>query len=123
MTNALDKQVGGNHYKKFKIQPVEFCHVNNIPYMEATAIKYLCRWRDKGGIADLDKAIHFIELLKELEGKYNEDIRSSGGSSSPVGRTPWDSNKWPPPNTVSEAGIGGRRIIRRGGEGEPGKDH
>lgn len=64
---VLDKQVGGNHYKKFKIQPAEFCHRNNIGYLEATAIKYLCRWRDKGGIQDLDKAIHFIELLKEFE--------------------------------------------------------
>jgi hypothetical protein len=64
---AVDKQVGGDHYKKFKIQPAEFCYTNNIPYLEATAIKYLCRWRDKGGIQDLDKAIHFIELLKEFE--------------------------------------------------------
>ena len=66
MTATL-KQVGGTHYKKFKIQPAEFCHKNQIPYLEATAIKYLCRWRDKGGIQDLDKAIHFIELLKEFE--------------------------------------------------------
>jgi hypothetical protein len=67
--SALNKQVGGDHYKQFPIQPVEFCHVNKIPYLEATAIKYLCRWRDKGGLADLDKAIHFIELLKEFEGR------------------------------------------------------
>jgi hypothetical protein len=74
--SALDKQVGGEHYKQFPIQPVEFCYVNNIPYLEATAIKYLCRWKDKGGLADLDKAIHFIELLKEFEGrktKYHKD--------------------------------------------------
>ena len=70
---ALNKQVGGGHYKGFKIQPVEFCYVNNIPYLEATAIKYLCRWRDKGGIQDLEKAKHFIELLIELEGKHNVD--------------------------------------------------
>lgn len=69
--SALNKQVGGNHYKQFKIQPAEFCHVNNIPYLEATAIKYLCRWRNKGGMQDLDKAIHFIELLKELENVSN----------------------------------------------------
>jgi hypothetical protein len=68
---AIDKQVAGNHYKKFSIQPAEFCHRNNIPYLEATAIKYLCRWRDKNGIEDLDKAIHFIELLKEFENADN----------------------------------------------------
>jgi hypothetical protein len=68
---AINKQVAGNHYKKFAIQPVEFCHKNNIPYLEATAIKYLCRWRDKNGIEDLDKAIHFIEMLKEFENANN----------------------------------------------------
>lgn len=67
--SALEKQVAGNHYKKFKIQPVEFCHVNGIPYIEATAIKYLCRWRDKGGLQDLEKAKHFIELLIQFEAK------------------------------------------------------
>lgn len=71
--SALDKQHGGNHYKQFKIQPAEFCHKNAIPYLEATAIKYLCRWRLKGGIQDLDKAIHFIEMLKEFEGAKNDD--------------------------------------------------
>ena len=65
-TKASDLQIGGNHYKGFKIQPAEFCYKNNIPYLEATAIKYLCRWKDKGGVQDLDKAIHFIQLLKEF---------------------------------------------------------
>ena len=64
---ASEIQVGGNHYKKFKIQPAEFCYYNNIPYLEATAIKYLCRWKDKGGIQDLEKAKHFIDLLIEFE--------------------------------------------------------
>jgi UDP-3-O-acyl-N-acetylglucosamine deacetylase len=65
--SALDKQVAGDHYKKLGIQPVEYMHANNIPFMEGCAIKYLTRWRDKGGIADLEKAKHFIELLIELE--------------------------------------------------------
>ena len=64
---ALDRQVAGTHYKKFKIQPAEFCYVNDIPYLEATAIKYLCRWKDKGGIQDLEKAKHFIDLLIEFQ--------------------------------------------------------
>ena len=70
LERALDKQVNGTHYKKFIIQPAEFCFANKIGYLEATAIKYLCRWKDKGGVGDLDKAIHFIEILKELEEKY-----------------------------------------------------
>jgi hypothetical protein len=66
-TLASETQVGGNHYKKYRIQPAEFSYYNNIPYLEATAIKYLCRWRDKGGIQDLEKAKHFIDLLIEFE--------------------------------------------------------
>lgn len=67
MSGALTKQVSGSHYKAMKIQPIEFIHANHIPFPEGCAIKYLCRWRDKGGIADLEKAKHFIELLIELE--------------------------------------------------------
>jgi hypothetical protein len=68
---ASEQQIGGNHYKQFKIQPAEFCYVNNIPYLEATAIKYLCRWKDKGGIQDLEKAKHFIDLLIEFQNADN----------------------------------------------------
>lgn len=65
--NPLDVQVGGDHYKKFTIQPIEYIHANNIPYMEGNIIKYVTRWRDKNGIADLEKAKHYIELLIKLE--------------------------------------------------------
>lgn len=65
--SALDRQEGGSHYKDLPIQPIEFIHANGIPFCEANAIKYLCRWRDKGGLADLAKAKHYIELLIELE--------------------------------------------------------
>ena len=65
--SALDNQVAGDHYKKMKIQPLEFIHANNIPFAEGCVIKYVSRWRDKGGIDDLEKAKHFLELLIELE--------------------------------------------------------
>ncbi len=65
--SSLDKQVDGDHYKNLPIQPIEFIHANNIPFCEANAIKYLCRWRNKNGLADLEKAKHYIELLIELE--------------------------------------------------------
>jgi len=74
LLSSLTTQVGGSHYKEFTIQPVEFCYVNNIPYLEATAIKYLCRWRLKGGVQDLEKAKHFIDLLIDLEDKYKDSI-------------------------------------------------
>lgn len=63
----LKKQVGGNHYKQFKIQPVEFIHANDIPYMEGCAIKYICRHKEKNGKEDIQKAIHYLKLLMELE--------------------------------------------------------
>lgn len=65
---ALDMQEGGGHYKSMKIQYIEFVHANNIPVCEAAAIKYLCRWRNKGGVEDLKKAKHSIDLLIQLEG-------------------------------------------------------
>jgi len=68
-SSALEKQVSGSHYKDFPIQPVEFIHKNNIPYIEGNVIKYISRWRDKGGLADLEKAKHYIDLLIELESK------------------------------------------------------
>ena len=64
----LTTQVGGGHYKSLAIQPVEYIHKNGIGYFEGNVIKYVTRWRDKGGIADLEKAKHYIDLLIELEG-------------------------------------------------------
>jgi hypothetical protein len=69
LESALDMQVAGSHYKKLKIQPIEFIHANNIPFAEGSVIKYVTRWREKGGIKDLEKARHFIDLLIELETK------------------------------------------------------
>jgi len=64
---ALNMQVAGSHYKDMAIQPVEFIHANGIGYFEGNVIKYISRWRSKGGVADLEKAKHYIDLLIELE--------------------------------------------------------
>lgn len=66
---ALDKQVGGDHYTKMAIQPVEFIHQNGIPFIEGCVIKYVSRWRNKNGVEDLRKARHFLDLLIEMEEK------------------------------------------------------
>jgi hypothetical protein len=63
--SPLDHQVGGTHYKDFKIQPIEFILGNNLGFCEANVVKYICRWANKGGIQDLDKVIHYVEILKE----------------------------------------------------------
>lgn len=68
---ALQKQVGGDHYKSLAIQPVEFITKNNIPFLEANAIKYLVRHKSKGGAADIRKALHYCELILSLQ--YGED--------------------------------------------------
>ena len=65
--NALEKQVAGSHYKDLPIQPVEYIHANAMGYLEGNVVKYVSRWRKKNGIADLEKAKHYIELLIELE--------------------------------------------------------
>ena len=67
--SALKVQISGDHYKRLKIQPVEYIHANNISFIEGIIIKYVTRWRDKNGIIDLQKAKHFIDLLIELESK------------------------------------------------------
>jgi hypothetical protein len=66
--SALEVQVAGDHYRRMKIQPVEYIHKNGIPFIEGCIIKYASRWRDKGGIKDLEKIKHFADLLIELEG-------------------------------------------------------
>jgi len=60
---SYKKQVGGSHYKKYKIQPVEFIIKNNIGFVEGNVIKYILRFKEKGGVLDLEKAKHYIELL------------------------------------------------------------
>ena len=60
---SYKKQVGGNHYKNYKIQPVEFIIKNNIGFVEGNIIKYVLRFKEKGGAEDLEKAKHYIELL------------------------------------------------------------
>ena len=74
--SALDHQAGGDHYKRLKIQPVEFIHANQIPFIEGCVIKYVARHRSKNGAEDIHKAIHFLKLLLELEYKATPDQSS-----------------------------------------------
>ncbi len=62
---AKTNQVGGNHYKHAKIQPIDFIVENNIPYREANVIKYVFRHKSKNGRQDIEKAIHYLEMLLE----------------------------------------------------------
>ena len=66
VNSALDIQEGGDHYQKYKIQPIEFVVANNIPVLEANAQKYILRHADKNGMGDLRKARHYLELMAEM---------------------------------------------------------
>ena len=62
------KQIAGSHYQKYKIQPSKFVVENELLYPEGCAIKYIVRHRDKGKKQrDLEKAIHFIEMIIERD--------------------------------------------------------
>lgn len=62
-------QVGGNHYTSMGIQPMEYSMANGLGAAEHTIVKYVSRWRKKGGIQDLEKAAHTLQLLIEFEKK------------------------------------------------------
>lgn len=66
-TDPLKDQVGGQHYKNLKIQPVEFIHANDLGFLEGCIVKRICRYKQKDGVKDLLKIIHEIELLISLE--------------------------------------------------------
>ena len=65
--SALDEQVGGDHYKKLVVQPVEFISTINANFFQGNVIKYITRYKDKNGIKDLEKAKHYLELMRELK--------------------------------------------------------
>lgn len=65
--SALDTQVAGSHYKQGSIQPVEFIHANGMGFCEGSVVKYVTRYKSKGGLEDLKKARHYLDLLIHLE--------------------------------------------------------
>lgn len=65
--DPLDTQVGGSHYKDFVIQPVEYITKNKLGFCEGNIVKYISRYNLKGGVEDLDKIIHYAQLLKKLQ--------------------------------------------------------
>ena len=65
--NPYDRQVDGDHYQKLAIQPMQYSLLNGLDACQHTVIKYITRFRDKGGIKDLEKAKHCIDMLIEFE--------------------------------------------------------
>ena len=69
--SSYNKQIGGTHYRKMKIQPSKFVIENKLLFPEGNVIKYICRHPYKGGKEDLEKAKHFIDMI--IERDYEEE--------------------------------------------------
>ena len=67
MSTPLTKQIGGDHYKGYPIQPLEYSMANGLDTCQANVIKYVTRFRDKRGVEDLRKALYYLEVLIEWE--------------------------------------------------------
>ena len=65
--DSLDKQVDGTHYKGMKIQPAQFVNENQLLFAEGNAIKYICRHKLKGKRKDIEKAMHYLEMILERD--------------------------------------------------------
>ena len=70
--SPFDKQIGGNHYKQFKIQATEYNHKNKLNWCESNVVKYVSRHSFKNGLEDLRKAKHYLEFLAEMD--YDEKL-------------------------------------------------
>lgn len=67
--SANGDQIGGTHYKDKAIQPWDYIIANNLGYLEGNIVKYISRWKDKGGVDDLRKVIHYAQKLIEVQTK------------------------------------------------------
>ena len=72
--SANDSQVGGTHYKNNAVQPWDYIIANDLGYLEGNIVKYITRWRKKGGIDDLRKVLHYTQKLIEVE-THKEEIK------------------------------------------------
>ena len=70
LSTALKEQEGGSHYKDLKVQPIEYITGNELGFCEGNVVKYITRHKNKNGVEDINKAIHYCELIKELY--YND---------------------------------------------------
>ena len=113
--SAYDKQIGGSHYRKMKIQPSEFINKNNLPFAEGNAIKYICRHKHKGERQDLEKAKHYIDMILERDYPLipmteEEEYRNAGITKEEAERTYPPQNSWgmiKPPETSGKDWVDG----------------
>ena len=120
--SAYDKQVGGSHYKKMKIQPSRFVIENELLFPEGSVIKYICRHRFKNGKEDLEKAVHFIEMIIErdyptIPMTEEEEYRNAGITKEEAERTYPPKNSWgmiKQPETTQKEWVKGYKEWKKG---------
>lgn len=78
MSDSLSTQVGGDHYRGLPIQPTEFCQRNRLGWCEANVVKYVSRHKCKNGRQDIEKAIHYLQILLEIEYPENKASEPEG---------------------------------------------
>ena len=79
LKKALGIQVGGDHYRKFKIQPIEYILKNKLGFIEGAVIQYVTRWKGKNGVEDLKKARHALDVyIEELEEELEKSENAQG---------------------------------------------
>lgn len=79
--SVLENQVGGDHYRNKAIQPIQYIMANKLPFCEGNIVKYITRWREKGGVEDLRKIKEYCDFLirEEIDGQEEEVYRSTRG--------------------------------------------
>ena len=97
--SIYEKQIGGSHYKKMKIQPSTFVHENKMLFAEGNVIKYICRHPHKDGRQDIEKVIHYCEMILERDYKRipmteAEEYRNAGITKEQAERTYPPQNSW-----------------------------
>lgn len=73
MLPPLERQIGGSHYKSLKIQPIEYILANDLGWCEGNIVKYITRWKQKNGVDDIKKVIHYAEMLIQFIEKDSND--------------------------------------------------
>jgi len=111
--SAFDTQVSGNHYSKLAIQPMQYSMANKLDACQHTIIKYVTRFRDKGKLADLEKARHVLDMLIELEYGSSKSENAEKPDELGDGWIQWNGGECPVP-----AGTPVQVRFRDGGEFE-----
>ena len=93
--SAYKKQIGGNHYRKYKVQPSQFVTENKLLYPEGCVIKYVVRHQDKGGKQDLEKAKHMIDMIIERDYEDEKEKQETSQDKWVEGYRKWKNERCP----------------------------